>query len=62
MVHRVVKALVYVAAISGVVHYWWLVKADVRLPMAYAAVLVYLLGYRTGRWLSRWRLAALRPR
>ena len=40
--HRVV----YVAAIGGVVHFWWLVKADVREPFIYAAVLALLLALR----------------
>ena len=38
--------LVYVAAAVGVVHYWWLVKADLREPMFYAAVLAALLAAR----------------
>jgi sulfoxide reductase heme-binding subunit YedZ len=37
--------LIYLAAIAGVIHYYWLVKADVRKPLQYAAVLS-LLGYR----------------
>jgi sulfoxide reductase heme-binding subunit YedZ len=38
--------LVYPAAICGVVHYYWLVKADVREPLLYAAVLTILFGIR----------------
>ncbi len=38
--------LIYVSAIAGVIHYWWLVKADVRKPQYYAIVLTLLLGYR----------------
>jgi methionine sulfoxide reductase heme-binding subunit len=38
--------LVYVAAIAGVVHFYWLVKADIRRPVQYGAVLFLLLGYR----------------
>ncbi len=38
--------LVYPAAIGGVVHYYWLVKADVTKPLIYAAVLALLLGIR----------------
>ncbi len=38
--------LIYVSAIAGVIHYWWLVKADVRKPEYYALVLILLLGYR----------------
>lgn len=37
---------VYLVAILAVVHYWWMVKADVRDPLIYAAVLAILLGYR----------------
>lgn len=42
MLHR----LIYVTAVAGVVHYWWLVKADVRRPEAYALVVGALLGFR----------------
>jgi sulfoxide reductase heme-binding subunit YedZ len=38
--------LIYLIAIGGVVHYWWLVKADIRLPLIYGAVLAALLAYR----------------
>ncbi len=38
--------LVYAAAVGGVVHYAWLVKADLRPPLAYAAILALLLGAR----------------
>jgi sulfoxide reductase heme-binding subunit YedZ len=43
---RALHRLAYVAAIAGVVHYYMQVKADVRQPLAFAAVLVVLLGYR----------------
>jgi sulfoxide reductase heme-binding subunit YedZ len=42
MLHR----LVYVAAVAGVVHYWWLVKADVRRPETYAVIVAVLLAFR----------------
>jgi DMSO/TMAO reductase YedYZ heme-binding membrane subunit len=29
-----------------VIHYYWLVKSDVRLPLRYGAILVVLLAYR----------------
>ena len=38
--------LVYVTAVAGVVHYWWLVKADIRHPAVYAALVTLLLGFR----------------
>ena len=37
---------VYLIAILGVVHFWWLVKKDVTEPFYYAAVLAILLGVR----------------
>ena len=42
--------LVYVTAIAGVVHYYWLVKSDIRLPALYAVLVALLLGYRAGAW------------
>ena len=37
---------VYVIGVLAVLHFWWMVKADVRDPVFYAAVLAVLLGYR----------------
>jgi sulfoxide reductase heme-binding subunit YedZ len=38
--------LVYATAAAGVVHYWWLVKADISRPRAYALVVASLLAFR----------------
>jgi sulfoxide reductase heme-binding subunit YedZ len=38
--------LVYVSAVLGVVHFIWRVKADLREPLLFAAVLAVLLGIR----------------
>lgn len=38
--------LVYAAAIAGVLHYYLLVKADTRIPLAFGWTLLFLLGYR----------------
>jgi sulfoxide reductase heme-binding subunit YedZ len=38
--------LVYLAAIAGVVHFWMLVKSDTRLPLTFAFILLFLLGFR----------------
>lgn len=43
---RRLHRLVYVAAAGGVIHFWWLVKADVREPLVYAAILALLLVLR----------------
>jgi sulfoxide reductase heme-binding subunit YedZ len=47
LLHR----LIYVSGISAVVHFWWKVKADVRKPAIYAAVLGILLGLRLVFWI-----------
>jgi len=38
--------LAYVAGIAAVVHYYWLVKADISSPLRYAAILAVLFGVR----------------
>jgi len=50
--------LVYATAIAGVVHYWWLVKSDVRRPMIYGAIVAVLLG---ARLYYRLRKTTVRP-
>jgi methionine sulfoxide reductase heme-binding subunit len=42
LLHR----LVYLIASGGVIHYYWLVKSDIRLPASYGAILTVLLGHR----------------
>ena len=44
--------LIYVAALAGVIHFYWLVKADIRRPAQYGFVLALLLIYRI---LVTWR-------
>ena len=44
--------LIYFSAIAGVIHYLWLVKADIRKPLEYGAVLAVLLGYRLLAWIQ----------
>jgi sulfoxide reductase heme-binding subunit YedZ len=43
--------LIYLSAIGGVIHYIWLVKADIRKPLQYAAILAVLLTYRLVVWM-----------
>ncbi len=42
--------LVYVSGIAACIHYYWLVKSDIRAPLAYAAVLAALLCWRAALW------------
>jgi sulfoxide reductase heme-binding subunit YedZ len=51
--------LIYASVIAGVVHYWWLVKADITQPAIYAALLGALLGYRLIAKLWSLRLSKL---
>jgi len=45
--------LIYLTAIAAVIHYWWLVKSDIRLPLMYAAIVAVLLGYRMVAWMRK---------
>jgi methionine sulfoxide reductase heme-binding subunit len=53
--------LIYFSAAAGVVHFVWLVKADLRRPLTYGFVLCCLLAYRAASWFAlraRSRIAA----
>ena len=54
MIHRAI----YCSAIAGVIHYYWLVKSDVRKPLFYGALVFLLLAWRVGDWLQRRRASA----
>lgn len=56
---QVLHRLIYVSAILGVVHYLWLVKADIRKPLEYGAVLAVLLVYRIVVWFRARRHSAV---
>jgi sulfoxide reductase heme-binding subunit YedZ len=43
--------LIYFSAVCGVIHYLWLVKADIRKPMIYGSILMMLLLYRFLAWI-----------
>jgi sulfoxide reductase heme-binding subunit YedZ len=49
MLHR----LIYISAICGVIHYYWLVKSAVLRPLTYGAIVAVLLLWRLGDWLIR---------
>jgi sulfoxide reductase heme-binding subunit YedZ len=55
LLHR----LVYVSASLGVLHYYWKVKADTRIPLLFAAILLVLFVLRLA---LRPRAAARQPR
>ncbi len=47
--------LIYATGILGVIHYLWLVKADIRKPLEYGSVLSVLLLYRIVVWVVEMR-------
>jgi sulfoxide reductase heme-binding subunit YedZ len=49
LLHR----LIYVTAILGVIHYWWLVKSDIHKPLQYAVIVGLLLFWRVADWIVR---------
>ena len=55
-VHR----FIYLIAVFGVLHFWWLVKRDVTEPALFAPVLAGLLGVRL-YWLLQRRARVARP-
>jgi sulfoxide reductase heme-binding subunit YedZ len=51
--------LVYAIGVLAVLHFWWLVKSDIREPALYAAILATLLGWRARKSVAaRRRVAA----
>ena len=49
LLHR----LIYFSALAGVIHYYWLVKSDIRLPLMYGGILSILLLFRLGAFLKK---------
>jgi sulfoxide reductase heme-binding subunit YedZ len=49
MLHRAI----YISAVAGVIHYYWLVKSAVLRPLAYGALVGLLLAWRLGEWISK---------
>jgi len=49
--------LIYFSGIAGVVHYYWLVKSDIRLPAMYGGFIGVLLLYRVAAWAVKRRSA-----
>lgn len=47
--------LIYLSAIAGVIHYYWLVKADTSLPRLYALIVGGLLAIRIAFWAQQRR-------
>ncbi len=57
LLHR----LIYASAAAGVIHYVWLVKADLKKPLEYGLVLGVLLLYRILAWMAKIEAHPARP-
>jgi methionine sulfoxide reductase heme-binding subunit len=57
---RALHRAVYVSAMAGVVHYYWLVKSDVRKPVLYGTIVGTLLIFRLATALQGSRQAQRR--
>jgi len=51
--------LVYVTGVAVVVHYYWLVKSDIRLPLLYGSLVAILLAWRAASRLFLQRAPAV---
>jgi sulfoxide reductase heme-binding subunit YedZ len=49
---QILHRAIYICAASGVIHYYWLVKSDIRKPLFYGAVVAVLLLWRVARGLK----------
>jgi len=59
---QILHRLIYFSAAAGVIHYIWLVKADLRKPLEYATILAVLLSYRVVSWIASRMSQAAKPR
>ena len=55
---QILHRAIYFAAVCGVIHYYWKVKSDVRMPLFYGALVGILLLWRLGDWFFKRRSAA----
>jgi sulfoxide reductase heme-binding subunit YedZ len=53
--------LIYITAVAGVIHYYWLVKSAVLRPLAYGAIVAVLLAWRLFDWAKRRRKSVPAP-
>jgi len=56
---RILHRAIYISAVCGVIHYYWLVKSAVIRPLFYAGLVGILLVWRVGEWFLRRRRTAL---
>ncbi|GAC1627797.1 MAG: protein-methionine-sulfoxide reductase heme-binding subunit MsrQ [Candidatus Acidiferrum sp.] len=52
---------IYISAVAGVIHYYWLVKSAVLRPLTYGAIVAALLAWRLFDWSRRRKKAVPVP-
>jgi methionine sulfoxide reductase heme-binding subunit len=55
---RILHRAIYISAVCGVIHYYWLVKSAVLRPIFYGVLVTLLLAWRVGNRVVRRRQAA----
>jgi sulfoxide reductase heme-binding subunit YedZ len=53
--------LIYFATLAGIIHYYWLVKSDVREPLMYGGMLAVLMAFRVKMWLGKKATPSTKP-
>jgi sulfoxide reductase heme-binding subunit YedZ len=57
---QAIHRLVYASAVLGVIHYLWLVKADISRPLRYGVIIGFLLAVRVWWMTHRRRTSRIR--
>jgi sulfoxide reductase heme-binding subunit YedZ len=50
---QILHRLIYLSALGGVIHFYWLVKSDVTRPLLYGAILLVLMLCRAVIWKAK---------
>jgi sulfoxide reductase heme-binding subunit YedZ len=56
---RILHRAIYISAVCGVIHYYWLVKSAVIVPLFYGLLVGLLLAWRVVDWIARRRRTAM---
>jgi sulfoxide reductase heme-binding subunit YedZ len=59
---QILHRAIYLSAVAGVIHYYWLVKSDIHLPIEYAGVIFVLLSWRAYGWYTGHKRRAAIPK
>jgi len=58
---QVLHRAIYLAAALGVIHYYWLVKSDIRKPVFYGVLVGLLLAWRVWSWTATKKAPSTAP-